>query len=53
MRSFLNFQGTIKILAEDTFAEGSDVPQRNGGDPGRDRTGRVPEDHGPAVQAAR
>ncbi|KAH9633702.1 hypothetical protein HF086_009036 [Spodoptera exigua] len=44
--------GTIEILAEDPFTEGSDVPQRNGGDPGRDRAGGVPEDHGSAVQAA-
>lgn len=42
-----------QILAEDSQSEGGDVSQRAGGDPGRDRTGRVPEGDGTAVSPNR
>lgn len=43
-------QSTIKVLAQNSLAQGGDVPQRDGGDPRRDRAGGVSEDHGSTVQ---
>lgn len=43
------WQVFAQVLAEDSQSEGGDVSQRTGGDPGRDRTGRVPKGDGTAV----
>lgn len=43
-------QSTIEVLAQNALAQRGDVPQRDGGDPRRDRAGGVSEDHGSTVQ---
>lgn len=44
--------GSSQVLAQDSQSEGGDVPQRAGGDPGRDRAVRVREGHGAALPSA-
>lgn len=44
--------GSSQVLAQDSQSEGGDVPQRAGGDPGRDRAVRVREGDGAALPSA-